>query len=259
MAIILYPSGITESFTANEQVFTDEEILNIFNEFNLIRTVRLYEVLNTWCVWGESEEFDESNFNKLASDIMEEDVFSHVVFIHDTEINPAWMLTDQIIYKGYEQFKIDLLMYFDRMAENAIRESEEQRSGENHLLFLNTIGPTEDKRVLFELDPSKQNQEFYEDKNFVHFANKVREYLNQYKQTKRGFYIFHDKKSLIFVKEDGIEFLLNKIIDFFKRNEKYEYCKELTEILDAWKNIRKPKQKLVKKKKEQDKPKDDKE
>ena len=244
MAIILYPSGVTETYKPKEFTFTDEEILKIFDDFSWIRTARLYEVPNTWCVWGENGEDDDADFNKLGSDILQENVFCPILFIHDTEINPAWILTDQIILRGYDEFKDELLRLFDQVAENVIMETQrfrEEQGETAHLLFLNTIGPTEDKRVLFEFDPQKQAQEFYEDKYFGLFAVKVREYLSTNKPGKL-FNIYHDKKSVIYCKEENIKMLIDMLIDYFKKHESYEYCQELKAVHQKWEE-RKPKRK----------------
>lgn len=236
MAVILYPSGVTELYEPQLHTFSDEDILKMFNDYEHIRTARLYEIVNTWCVWGVNKKEDELNYNKLGSDILQENVFCHVLFIHDTEINPAWMLTDTIIYKGYDHFKTELLQFFDEVAESVIRESQEQRTegGNQNLLFLNTVGPTEDKRVLFEFETDKQSQEFYDDKNFFHFAIKIREYLAEHYIDADKFYIYQDKKSIIFVKNENVEALINSLIGFFERTEKYEYCSEIKAIYQRW-------------------------
>jgi len=237
MGILLYPSGVTEEYKPESFTFTDEEIIKIFSEFQDIRTARLYEVPNTWCIWGESEDdTDETNFNKLASDIIEDGVFSHMLFVHDTEINPAWMLTDPIILKGYNEFKGELLSLFDGVAEEILKENERIREeqGSQQLLFLNTIGPTEDKRILTELDINNQNQEFFRDENFNHFANKIFDYLDKNYKDLNLFFIYQDKKSVIYVKEDGVKTLITKMVDFFKHHEQYEKCQKLKVIHEKW-------------------------
>jgi len=238
MAVILYPSGVTETYEPKGHTFIDQEILQIFQDYNDIRTARLYEVPNTWCVWGENEEPDQADFNKLGSDILEEDVFCPVLFIHDTEIDSAWMVTDAVIMKGYEGFKEDLLHFFDQVAENVIRETQQMREQQgvpNNLVFLTTIGPTEDKRVMFEFDPHKQSEEFWKEEFFLSFANKVREFLVVNYKNSPHFFIFHDKKSIIYTPDEHVDFLMKRIIDFFQSKEKYEYCSELKNIWEKWK------------------------
>jgi len=127
MAVILYPSGVTETYTATGLVFTDDEILNIFKDYNHIRTMRLYEVPNTWCIWGDNGNEDDGNFNKLGSDIVQQNIFSEIMCVHDTELDPSWMLTDDVILKNYEDFRIELLQFFDDIAENVIKETERAR------------------------------------------------------------------------------------------------------------------------------------
>jgi len=239
MSIILYPSGVTENYTASGLVFTDDEILHIFDDFDSMRSARMTEVPNTWCVWGENKDNDETNYNRLASDIFKEDIFSHVMFIHDTEIDPSWMLTDDIILKGYDEFRDSLLGFMDKMAEAVLKEQKTSDS----MLFLTTIGPTEDKRVLFEFDPHKQPTDFYNDSNFGNFAVKMKEYFNTYKSTKM-FFIYHDKKSVVYCADANVEFLVQKLIEYFTRHEDYEYCTVLRDRFNKWQlSISKPKKK----------------
>jgi hypothetical protein len=254
MAVILYPSGVTESFEPSTYTFTDEEILSIYDDFTEIRTARLYEVPNTWCVWGEKENMSEDDFNKLATDILQENIFCPVLFIHDTQLDPAWMLTDNVILKGYDQFREDLLRFFDQIAENVILESQRMREeqGKNtNLVFLTAVGPTEDKRVLFEFDPHKQSQEFFSDLYFINFANKVREFIwANSKQFFEIFYVYEDKKTVIFTKDEHVEFIVNLVIEAFKKHEKYEYCQEIKTYYEKWLKFKK---KIEKKKKKENK------
>lgn len=254
MAVILYPSGVTETYEPKGHTFLDDEILKIFKDYLDIRTARLYEVPNTWCVWGENEEADDSDFNKLGADILQEDVFCPVLFIHDTEIDPAWMLTDNVILKGYEDFKRELLEFFDHIAENVIRQTQQMREqqGTQNLIFLTTIGPTEDKRVMFEFDPHKQSEEFWKEEFFLTFSYKVREFLNVNYKDDQTFFIFQDKKSIIYTPDEHVDFLMNKIINLFEKKEKYEYCSELKKVLDKWKKFKKDNP-LPKRRKKKDK------
>jgi hypothetical protein len=241
MAVILYPSGVTETYEPKAFVFTDEEILHIFKDYEYIRTSRLLEVQNTWCVWGQTTKTDDADFNKLGSDIIQENMYCALMFIHDTQIDPAWMLTDNILYTSYDQFKVNLLNYFDRIAENVLKQTQKTREtqGKNtNLVFLNTIGPTSDKRVLFEFDPHKQSQEFYEDNFFISFADKVKEFLQTSYQIQDIFYLYHNKKTLIFIKDENVEFLITKILEFYKKMEKYEYCQDIKMIYEKWKSFK---------------------
>lgn len=256
MAIILYSSGVTETYESQGYTFSDQEILSIFESFAKIRTSRLYEVPNTWCVWGENLADDNDEFNKLGSDIIQENVFSPLLFIHDTEIDPAWMMTDEVILKGYEDFKIDLLLYFDEIAENVLRETQKLRELEgtaNNLLILTTIGPTEDKRVLFEFDPNRQSEEFYEEEYFNKFSNRVTTFLEQSYKDGDTFVVFADSKSVIAVADDNVEILMNRIIKHFENHEKYEICSKLTKILEKWKKYKAKEKRKTRAKRKNDK------
>ena len=245
MAVILYPSGVTETYIPEKLVFADSEILKIFNEFTQIRTARLYEVPNTWCVWANNEEDDESIFNKLGSDIVQQNIFSEIMFIHDTELDPAWMLTDDIILNGYEDFRIDLLQFFDDIAENVIKESERIREEQgNNLIFLTTIGPSPDKRVFLEFDPHKQSTEFWQRMHFSAFCNKVHEFLSKFYKDGDMFVLFADKKSIILVKDENVDFIMDKIIyEFENYAERYEQCNDLNKVYKSWKKFKRAQKK----------------
>jgi len=240
MAVILYPSGVTETFSPKNLVFSDQEILKIFEEYDALRTARLYEVPNTWCVWGNVTE-DNNNFNKLGSDIVQEDLYSEVMFIHDSELDPSWMLTDNMILRNYEEFRIELLQFFDDIAENVIKESErvrEQQGIPNNLVILNTIGPTEDKRVMFEFDPHIQSTEFWAEKYFSEFSHKVLEFIQTSYKNGDTFVLYTDKKSIIVIADENVSFIVNKVVEYFKKIESYEDCDTLTKVLKKWKRYK---------------------
>ncbi len=235
MSILLYPSGVTETYRSSDLTFTDSEILKIFDEYDYVRTIRLYEVPNTWCVWGENQESDPAVFNKLGTDIVQENVYSEILFIHDTELDPVWMLTDVPILKNYEFFREDLLGFFDDVAENVIQESHERaNNNEENLVFLNTLGPTEDKRVMFEFDPLSQSEEFYKVQFFEEFAKKVYTFLKKYYADGETFVLYADKKTVIIVKDDNVKFIMDKINKDFERRERYERCSDIKEIMNSW-------------------------
>lgn len=239
MAVILYPSGVTETYEPSLDTFTDVELLKIFEDFISIRTARLYEVPNTWCVWGENPNPDSADFNKLGSDIVEENIFCPILFIHDTELDSSWMLTDEIILRSYNEFKNELLHFFDGVAENVIRENQKFKQGKNSKIKLNTLGPTEDKRVMFEFNPHQQSKDFYKEKYFTEFSRKVFSFLNDFYKDGDTFVIFADKKSIIAIADENVDFLINKIIKNFENREKYERCSDLKNKLDSWQKYKK--------------------
>lgn len=258
LAVILYPSGVTETYKSSDLTFSDEEILKIFNENDFIRTVRLYEVPNTWCVWGENQMPDKNNFNKLGSDVVQENVFSEILFIHDTELDPAWMLTDTPILKNYEYFREDLLSFFDDIAENVIQEAQERSNTNNeNLVFLNTLGPTEDKRIMFEFDPHGQSEEFYKVNFFEEFAKKVYSFLKQFYTDGETFVLFADQKTIIIVKDENVDFIMNKVNEDFQRRERYERCADIKKIMTSWHDYKNKEKKEDKPKKEKKKKKSD--
>ena len=81
MSVLLYPSGVTENYDPKDLVFTDQEIFHIFKDFEYVRSARLVEIPNTWCVWAQNKKIDENNFNKIGSDILKENIFCELLFI----------------------------------------------------------------------------------------------------------------------------------------------------------------------------------
>lgn len=259
MAIVLYASGVSEYHKSLEHTFKDSEILGIFKDFRNVRTQRLEEVPNTWCIWGEKNDdnIDEGDFNKLGSDVVDDDIYSPLMFIHDSEIDPSWMLTDEVILYDYNTFQKELLIFIDEIAEVVLAENEKIRQAEgrdNSLIFLTTIGPTEDKRVLFQFNPTIQNEQFYKNENLLLFANKVLEFLEkEYKKDniEETLFIFEDKKSVIFIRDEHVDETFEHFTKAFESEEKYEKCVKLKEIKEKWKSVKKNSKK-------DDKPKDNK-
>lgn len=246
MAIAFYNNGIIEEFAPKDQVFTDKEILNIFKEYKKIRTKRITEVQNTWGIWGEDDKHvNEDDFSKIASDILEENIFSIVIFVHDSEINTAWMPDENVIEQDYGGFKKDMMGFLDFIAEQNIKETQKMRKKmgqENNLIFLDAIGPTEDKKILFKFNPHTQSEEFYKEENFIFFANKIISYIISNYKNKDTFFIFEDNKIRMFVEDEHVEFIMNKFIDNLLIKEKYEECKELKDKYEEWKEFKSKKE-----------------
>ena len=108
MAILLYANGLTEEPKPIKYTFTDKELLDLYQDFDGIRSFRLYEVPNTWCIWGENipREKRADEFHNVGTLMVDIPIFSPILFIHDTEINPAWRLTDEMIVMGYNDFRL---------------------------------------------------------------------------------------------------------------------------------------------------------
>ena len=115
MAICLYSNGLTEDYRPNNLVFTEEELVFLFTEFPEVRTMRIPSVLNTWCIYGTGNDQIE-DFNRIASEITGERVFTHILFVHDSEINPDWNLTDEILYNDYKKFLRSMKKVIDEVA-----------------------------------------------------------------------------------------------------------------------------------------------
>lgn len=245
MAVLLYANGLTEEHRPKELTFTDEELLIIFPDFDKTRTYRLREIPNCWCVWGENDPIEKrkDEFNKIGSDILEQLCYSPVLFLHDTEINPEWKLTDAMIFSGYEDFKIEMLRFFNDIAEEIIEEREriknetgyDPRAGIN----LDQVGISDDKRIIFKFNIDKQNQEFFIDDNFMEFAQRVHDFLKFKYKDGDIFTILADKNTIMILDDDQVEGFIEKIIAFFRNAEKYEACSILRNTYDKWTKFKK--------------------
>jgi hypothetical protein len=242
LALLLYSNGITEEFRSKDLVFTEEELVSLFTEFNEIKTSRLVDVLNTWCIHGSLTSPDPVEFNRIASDICNEPIYSHALFVHDSELNPDWRTTDTILYKNYTDFYAEIRKTIDSVATNILNEIEESQEFEDksaHLPQLITIGATPDKRILFGFNPSEQSELFYQHEEFYKFAQKVYEYISHNKQEKEPFTIYADKKAVIIVDTINVNKFLILMLEKFKSKEDYEICTAITKIIEQWSPINK--------------------
>jgi hypothetical protein len=250
MAICIYSNGILEEFKPQNLVFTDQELVNIFAECKKLRTFRLREIANVWCLWGEMETNEDIEYNRLASEAIEEHIFSHLVLIHDTELDPAWNLTDKIIYNDYNKFVADAKRLLDEVADGILSEKPNDQDGNmnNDKIFLDSRGYSKDKKVLFSFDPSKQSENFYKNSTFYNFASQINDYLVKNK-IRKPFTIYNDKKMVISVEDDKVNILIDKMLDVFGRREDYETCEKLANVKSQWtKVLERPKRTANKKK-----------
>lgn len=244
MAIMQYNSGVVENINPRQVVFTDEELLGYFEENQKLRSRRLSDIPNAWCIWGEDETSAENNFNRLGSRIVGESVYTPILIIHDSELNPDLYLTEKIIHSNYEDFRTTVIGYFDVIAMEILDEmdyhqSEEGFAGSEFPPKLMIIGPTEDKRVLMEFDPELQGPEFWEFDNFSIFASRGFGYLHQFfnKNTNvlgNSFAIYADNKSIIFIRDENVEFVMEKVLENFEVREKYHGCSHIVAMLKKW-------------------------
>lgn len=234
MALLLYPSGVLTDLKSNNLMFSDKEILNIFKTCNKIRTKRLFEIPNTWMIWADAVTLDDDLFSNIGSTMIEENIYSPILFIHDTEMDPSWLLTDDPILYTYKTFDRDLRQFVDEISRNLI--SEDMNPNKKKLIILTTVGSTEDNRVLFDLYPENQSDFFYK-LNFDEFAKKTIQFLldEQDKAFKElGVTIFEDRKIVIRIRHNDFEFIINKLNEWAEKKEEYEWCAFLKYLKDLW-------------------------
>lgn len=249
MAILLYSNGINEDFVPQNMVFAERELVNLFSEYRTIKTKRLINVLNCWCIWGENADYDIMDLNRIVSDILQEPVYSHALFVHDSELNPDWNATDNILYTNYSQYLKEIKRVIDTVANNIVEEFRyyEDEAGIKSMPVFENLGTTIDKRVLFSFNPEKQYKDFYENPEFGQFSKKTYDYIHQHHdQNKEPFIMYADKKAVIIIDTPHVKTFLDKMLEHFQKEEQYEICKEISIIKNNWnKKTRKPRAKKL--------------
>jgi hypothetical protein len=245
MAIIQYSNGLVEDFKAKNLVLAESEILNYFKDFQRVRTKRLIEIPNSWCVWGASDVIDSNAFNQLGSRISGEKIFSPLIIIHDSELDPDWLITDKIILKTYPEFRQDFLSFADNLASEIINQNINQKSeggafgGMAVMPSLSIMGPTEDKRILFDFNPENQAPEFWKFENFSFFASRVFGYIHVFfdrnlNVEENSFVIYADVKVIIIIRDQFVKPVLEKMIKNFEKREKYHGCSHMIAMIKKW-------------------------
>ncbi len=239
MAIILYPSGVLRDYRPKGSTFTDKEILELYKKFPKVRTKRLFDIPNTWMVWANTQKNEKDAFSHIGSSIIEEEVFTPILFVHDTEMDISWALSDDPILYTYKQFNVELRQFIDGIARDLITENNadwESGASNKNLIMLTTIGSTSDNRVLFDFLPTNQQEDFWK-LRFDEFAEKTIKFLIE-KQDRAfgelGVIIFSDKKIMIRVRHEHFLELLEKLNDYSEKHEQYEWCSFIKYFKDPW-------------------------
>lgn len=240
MAIILYSNGIIEDFDAEGVEFTDEELVKTFENYAHLRSFRLDEVPNTWCLWGEMNNPPPNEYNAIGSEIVDADIYSHLIIIHDSELNPNWDMKDTIIYKSYDEFIDEINAHINKMVE-IVAEFNKQNAPKDStaMIFLTPIGQTPKKQVLFSFNPNEQNDNFFKNGNFDIFASKIYEYLTENFTIKdldadMPFIIFSDNKTMVMVQNEHFDIFIDKLIHVYQKQEQYEICTTINNIKKQW-------------------------
>ena len=241
MALVIYSNGIVEEMLPVNDTFTDDELIQSFTNYPEIKTHRLLEIPNCWCIWGHIPDPPAQEFSKLASEIVDTDVYSHILFVHDSEMNPDWQVTDGIIYRPYTEFMAQMGTFVNEMMghiETENRQEIEASEGNTNLIFLTTLGHTQDKRVLFAFNPKEQNDDFYT-VSWSNFAVKIYEYLlenfdKEPIEENKPFVIFSDTKTIVIVEDRDVNEVIEKMIKYYQGQENYEACSKISDIRDTW-------------------------
>lgn len=244
MGLVIYSNGIIEEIISSKNVFSEEELVKSFDMYDTIKTCRLTEIPNCWCIWGDVENPPDYEFNKLATEVIEEEIYSHIIFVHDSELNLEWNVTNEIIYKSYTEF-LETLSIFIKETMNIVNIENQKELKDNNesnsMIFLSTMGQTKDKRILFAFNPNEQNDSFYFDGSWDKFSERIHEYLkeNFYKEPteeNKPFVIYSDTKNIVIVEDTFVDEIINKMVQHFETTEQYEKCSTITEIKKEWDN-----------------------
>ena len=245
MAIMQYNSGVVEDIKPNQMVFTDQELLEYFKGSERLRSARMGEIPNTWCLWGESDLMSDNHFNQLGSRIVEEKIYSPLLLVHDSELNPDLYLTDAKILTNYSQFRDEVIGYLDEIAIEIMNEYDRQQSNEGTFgggeiaPTLDILGPTEDRRALMAFDPTRQKEEFWAMENFSIFASKSFGYIHKFfnknlEVSRNSFAIYADGKNIIIIPDQHVHDVMQRILDNFEKREKYHGCGHILLIMKKW-------------------------
>ena len=250
MAFILYPNGITEEISPAQHVFTEEELLFYFEEYDRVLSFRPSKILNGWILWGELSKPDQPDkpfgaeelieiipeyYNKIISVYLKTDINSIVLFIHDTELHLDWKVTDDIIHISYDDFKLDIYNLLDDIAEKIIDETNQNiEEGEQKSIFLKQIGISDDKRIIFEMDPQSQPEQFYSHTKFKEFAEKILNFFQTDYNVSDNFSLYADKSIIISIHNNNVKGMINKLISFYNSEEKYENSQIISSVYNGW-------------------------
>jgi len=234
MAIILYPNGITEEYLPTKETFTKEDLAQVFLDYDTFGSIRMVKILNAWMLYGKVNQGRDDlldYYNKLASTIFDIEIYSQILFIHDTEINSNWKITDDIIHFNYSDFKKDILQMLDETAEEIIKNTD---SKEKQIMYLKQIGVSGNKKIIFELDPDEQHKNFYTPEVFREFADKIIKYFKTDYIVDKSFSLFSDKNVIILTQDSKVKTVINKLLSFFNSMEEYENSKIVKDVYKGW-------------------------
>ena len=241
MSLILYSNGLTEDINPKQDTYSEEELISIFKDFDTLHSYRFVKILNGWLLWGNKEGLTDDElddyYNKIASEIMKTEINSHVLFIHDSELSPDWKVTDDVIHFGYEDFRQDIYNLIDSTAEDIINQTNanaNDKENEQHTMFLNQIGISKDKRVIFEFNPDKQPKDFYTYNNFNEFANKIINFFKTDYNVSDNLTLYANRNIIISVQKNKVNKIISKLINFFNEYEEYEKSQIIQEVYDGW-------------------------
>jgi len=251
MAILLYNNAITEEYVPVKYTFTDTEILAVFKGFAFIRSYRLADIPNTWCVWGQRNPINrkEDEYSYLGSEVLEQPCYSPILFIHDTEMDPKWRLTEEIILQGYNDFKEDMHSFLNDISRDLLEEKKKQREERGETApYIEPVGVSKDKRVIYLFDIDKQQPEFFMTENLSAFADNVHKFLKFSYKDGNTFAIFANNQTIFVIEDEKVKPFIEKIIAFFESQENYEACSVIRNTYEKWVKYKEKKKKENKKK-----------
>lgn len=235
MATLLYANGIIEELVSNDLTFTEEELINIFFDFKILKSKRLNEIPNSWCLWGQNDIDKEVDYNRIGSDVIDIDIFSPMLIIHDSELNPEWNIIDDVIYKDYDTFKHSVIDLIDSIAESILKERAQENTGTGQTnIVLDALGISKDKRLLFGFNPEKQNDTFYGNENYLIFMEQIYNYLLDNFIVQKPFIIYADNKIIVSVEDKYVNKVVDNILEVYSNKEDYEACSIIKNIKNKW-------------------------
>jgi len=254
MAIILYSTGMQEECLPQEKYFTVEELSDLLDDEEAVMSFRLNTSANPnmWIISGAVIRGEEY-YNAIASVILNKDIYSDVIFFHDSELDPELQLVDTPINTTYSQFVSNIrklinstALRFNDDINNAGQPDDEQDSiisnkVKEPLKIIYTVLTTEPGgRYILEFDHKLNPDKFWLDESFGTLCELAYLHLSQNEMPIDGDHILILKSEVadIVVKAgDNFNWLFTKMIDYFANLERYEECNTLDLLKTSVKSL----------------------
>ena len=132
-----------------------------------------------------------------------------------------------------------MLDYINQKAQRIDKEMHKLHDNTKNIMFMTTLGSTKDKRILFDFNPKKQSEEFFNKSNFSMFSEKILNYMEKFfdenlTRVNNSFILFADKKIIITIIDKEVSYLLDLVIKEYEEEEMFERCAQTRDVKEKW-------------------------